>query len=254
MRRASGGWWWLGFHQCDEAESGGREGRLTRQKAERKRRWATSSLSLKPSLPAPLRPSFASLFVTIGLVRMSDDKIKINSTHSRPGLDFFAGSAGGVAGVVVGHPFDTIKVRFQHPSFRGRYGSTAMAFKTIVREENVRGLYKGVMSPIAGISFVNGLVFASFKSAMEALRPEGGIEAPLKVFFAAGCISGAVSSLINTPIELLKIRQQASLGKPPSTLSLIGNIWTHEGHVRGLYRGFTACWLRDVGFGPYFLT
>jgi len=27
-----------------------------------------------------------------------------------------------------GHPFDTIKVRFQHPSFKGRYGSTAMAF------------------------------------------------------------------------------------------------------------------------------
>lgn len=51
-----------------------------------------------------------------------------------------------------------------------------------------------LQSPQAGISFVNGLVFASFKSAMEALRPEGGIEAPLKVFFAAGCISGAVSS------------------------------------------------------------
>lgn len=61
-------------------------------------------------------------------------------------------------------------------------------------------------------------------------------------------------SLINTPVELLKIRQQASVGRPPPTLALIKSIWQNEGNIRGLYRGFTACWLRDIGFGPYFLT
>ena len=28
-----------------------------------------------------------------------------------------------------GHPFDTIKVRFQNPEFVGKYGSTTLAFR-----------------------------------------------------------------------------------------------------------------------------
>ena len=28
-------------------------------------------------------------------------------------IDFFAGCAGGAAGILIGHPFDTIKVRMQ---------------------------------------------------------------------------------------------------------------------------------------------
>lgn len=59
---------------------------------------------------------------------------------------------------------------------------------------------------------------------------------------------------INTPIELLKIRQQSNTGKVPSTWRLARHIYANEGRTRGLYRGFTACWMRDIGFGPYFLT
>ena len=59
---------------------------------------------------------------------------------------------------------------------------------------------------------------------------------------------------INTPVELLKIRQQSNTGKVPSTWRLARHIYANEGRTRGLYRGFTACWMRDIGFGPYFLT
>ena len=113
---------------------------------------------------------------------------------------------------------------------------------------------------------------------MDRLRPQGGVEAPLRTFFEAGCISGLVGSsvparvllphdmvlirlvpdaalrFVNTPIELLKIRQQSSLHTPPSTWSLLRGIYAFEGGIRGVYRGFTPCWLRDIGFGPYFLT
>ncbi|CAB4034576.1 mitochondrial basic amino acids transporter-like [Paramuricea clavata] len=51
-------------------------------------------------------------------------------------LDFFAGSIGGVAGVIVGHPFDTVKVRLQtQPS--SSYSGMIQCFSKIVREESV---------------------------------------------------------------------------------------------------------------------
>lgn len=96
-----------------------------------------------------------------------------------------------------------------------------------------------------------------------ASASSSGEEASLTSYFAAGCVSGAVASLINTPTELVKIRQQAFTGgsssassqkqQPPGTWSLARSIWS-TGGFRALFRGFTPCVLRDLGYGPYFLT
>lgn len=55
-----------------------------------------------------------------------------------------------MSSLFVGHPLDTIKVRLQSSQASGKYSGTLNAFKTIVREERVRGLYKGVTSPLVG--------------------------------------------------------------------------------------------------------
>jgi hypothetical protein len=56
-------------------------------------------------------------------------------------------------------------------------------------------------------------------------------------------------SLITTPIELVKIREQldvrVSASARPSTLQVVRAIWTQHG-IRGLYRGFGVTCLRDV--------
>jgi hypothetical protein len=75
----------------------------------------------------------------------------------------------GVAGLVVGHPFDTgqflciihvtihplirlltVKVRFQSPRMAKKYKSTFHALVTIIREERFFGLYKGIITPLVG--------------------------------------------------------------------------------------------------------
>lgn len=64
----------------------------------------------------------------------------------------------------MGQPFDVVKVRYQTPEYAGRYSSVIGAFGessyglcgelspkrqgSIVREERVAGLFKGVMSPM----------------------------------------------------------------------------------------------------------
>ena len=45
--------------------------------------------------------------------------------------------AAGVTGLVVGQPFDVVKVRYQTPSYNARYSSTFGALGAILREEGV---------------------------------------------------------------------------------------------------------------------
>lgn len=64
-------------------------------------------------------------------------------------LDFSAGWLGGMAGVLVGHPFDTVKARLQtqqskngHNNGNGNYRGTFHCFAQIVKKESAFGLYK----------------------------------------------------------------------------------------------------------------
>lgn len=66
--------------------------------------------------------------------------------------DLIAGGVGGVCAVVVGHPFDLVKVRLQTAE-KGVYtGAMDVVRKTIAREGPVRGLYAGVSAPLVGVT------------------------------------------------------------------------------------------------------
>ena len=102
--------------------------------------------------------------------------------------EFVAGSIGGAASVVVGQPFDTVKVRVQ-ASNTGQ-GAMQVLRKTI-RNEGVRALWKGtvavswrinpgdvylvnyilwlLMQPMVGVAFVNALVFSSKDAVLNVL-------------------------------------------------------------------------------------
>ena len=63
-----------------------------------------------------------------------------------------AGGIGGVCAVVVGHPFDLVKVRLQTAE-KGVYsGAMDVVRKTIAREGPARGLYAGVSAPLVGVT------------------------------------------------------------------------------------------------------
>ena len=66
--------------------------------------------------------------------------------------DFAAGGVGGVCAVLVGHPFDLVKVRLQTAE-KGVYsGAMDVVRKTIAREGPIRGLYAGVSAPLVGVT------------------------------------------------------------------------------------------------------
>lgn len=76
-----------------------------------------------------------------------------------------AGGFGGVCAVVVGHPFDLVKVRLQTAE-RGVYSSAIdVVRKSVARDGLRKGLYAGVSAPLVGVT-----PMCKYTSVCEILR------------------------------------------------------------------------------------
>ena len=145
------------------------------------------------------------------------------------------------------------------------------ALAKIVREERFVGLYKGIVSPLvsthslstdrysllhiqATTALMNGLVFASYRFLLKLQSSDSALPPTLTQITLAGAGSGIISSIITTPTELIKIRQQQQIGLVQrSTLSVAVDIIRTGGFgLKGLYRGMPVTALRDIGYGGYF--
>ncbi|XP_071733471.1 mitochondrial arginine transporter BAC2-like [Rutidosis leptorrhynchoides] len=169
------------------------------------------------------------------------------------GKEFVAGGFGGIAGVVSGHPLDTVRIKQQS----GRGGSACNILKNIVANEGSLALFKGMGAPLASVTFQNALVFQCYAAFSRALDPYIPTTIPpsYETVVLGGTGAGAVQSLVITPIELVKIRlqlQNQSTEKGPSTVAK--NILKTEG-LKGLFRGLTITVIRDApSYGFYFWT
>ncbi|XP_069674023.1 mitochondrial basic amino acids transporter isoform X1 [Periplaneta americana] len=166
-------------------------------------------------------------------------------------LDFIAGCLGGCAGVLVGHPFDTVKVRLQTQDFRNpQYKGAIDCLTNTLKKESVSGLYKGMSSPLAGVAVVNAIVFGVYGHCQRHLpQPDA-----LSSHFMAGAAAGLVQSFVCCPMELVKTRLQLQ-GQHcyNGPLHCLAQVAKTEG-VRGVFRGLGTTICREVpGFGTYFL-
>jgi solute carrier family 25 (mitochondrial carrier), member 14/30 len=84
----------------------------------------------------------------------------------------------------------------------------------IVKNESVRGLYKGITASWLRESIYSSLrlgLYEPFKSILGETDPQN---TPLWIKFMAGSLSGFVGSVVGNPTDLLKIRMQAWEGTP----------------------------------------
>ncbi|KAJ3021251.1 UNVERIFIED_CONTAM: hypothetical protein HDU68_009720 [Siphonaria sp. JEL0065] len=189
-------------------------------------------------------------------------------------IDFVAGTIGGAAGVVVGHPLDTVKyviailvcvVRLQTQAMTAvsqrKYSGIVNCVMTILREEKIRGLYKGMASPIVGVAAINSLLFGVHGWFMHHIA---GDDTPsVSSIFWAGCGSGFVNAFLSCPMELIKIRLQNQTATPGTIGS--NNMTTYSGNldciqklykqggIRAFYRGLPTTIIRETpSYGAYF--
>ena len=99
---------------------------------------APSSTSVTESLPSP------------GEVK--NEVVEASKTAASSLRSLAAGGVGGVCAVIVGHPFDLVKVRMQTAE-KGVYtGAFDVVRKTVAREGLRKGLYAGVSAPLVGVT------------------------------------------------------------------------------------------------------
>lgn len=125
--------------------------------------------------------------------------------------DLTAGTIGGAAQLIVGHPFDTIKVKLQSqpvppPGQLPRYSGAIDAVKQTLAAEGPRGLYKGMGAPLATVAALNAVLF-TVRGQMEALlRSEPGVPLTVNQQVVAGAGAGVAVAVLATPTELIKCR------------------------------------------------
>ena len=187
--------------------------------------------------------------------------------------DLVAGSIGGAAGIVAGQPLDVAKVRQQMaspacPEAKLNVGGVIMH---VVRQEGPFALWKGVVAPVASQGAFTALSFAGFNATLAALKglqgnesnaeadPSRGKTNNLLHLFLAGSVGGALTTLVTTPCELVKLHLQIDLQRQ-STTNSTGGVRRiiaqriQSGGLGALYTGWAITLLRDTPTtGLYFL-
>ncbi|KAI9495161.1 mitochondrial carrier domain-containing protein [Zychaea mexicana] len=173
---------------------------------------------------------------------------------------FLAGGFGGMAAVLVGQPFDLVKVRLQ--TSEGIYKNTFDCFKQIIKGDGVLGLYRGMATPLASITPIFAVSFFSYdlgKKMALAARRDGDSSRPMTLAETtfAGAFSAVPTTLVMAPSErikvLMQIQGQGGEQKYKGPMDAVRQLYK-EGGIRSIFRGTGATLLRDSpGSAAYFV-
>ncbi|KAL1614733.1 hypothetical protein SLS54_009490 [Diplodia seriata] len=160
---------------------------------------------------------------------------------------FVAGVFSGIAKLSVGHPFDTIKVRLQTTDSTHFRGPLDCLLQT-VRNEGVRGLYKGATPPLVGWMAMDSLMLGSLTVYRRLLRENLFTtyeKLPTVGHGMAGVAAGWTVSFIAAPVEHVKARLQVQYAADKTKRLYSGPIDCAKkllrGHgLAGLYHGLSA--------------
>ncbi|KAL1533207.1 Mitochondrial arginine transporter bac2 [Salvia divinorum] len=168
------------------------------------------------------------------------------------GREFVAGGFGGTAGIIAGYPLDTLRIRQQSST----EGTAAQIFRRLVAAEGPFSLYRGMAAPLASVTFQNAIAFQTYailSRAVDGHCSSSNDPPSYRGVALGGFGTGAIQSLVLSPVELVKIRLQL-LRSPTGPRDVARSILRAEGW-RGLYRGLTITVLRDApAHGVYFST
>jgi solute carrier family 25 carnitine/acylcarnitine transporter 20/29 len=194
-------------------------------------------------------------------------------------ISFISGGVGGACSVLIGHPFDLIKVRIQTSTTTSATTTnngvsiTEMLYQTI-RSEGIRGLFRGVSAPLVTVVPVTALSFWGYDIGQQLVHwYKNNNEHQLLLdrcapttslstveIGIAGAIAAIPTTFIIAPTErikcLLQVQQHQQNTKKKQYYS--GSLdctkqVLKEGGIRSLYKGTTMTLIRGIpGTMAYF--
>lgn len=170
---------------------------------------------------------------------------------------FALGGIAGATGATAVYPIDLVKTRMQNQRNTAArlYDSSWDCFKKVIRNEGVRGLYRGIGPQLVGVAPEKAIKLVVNQIVRQLMQRYTGQEKlPFALEFIAGGCAGASQVIFTNPLEIVKIRLQVQGeaikfgGTKKSAMTIV---W--ELGFKGLYKGSSACLLRDIPFsGIYF--
>lgn len=168
--------------------------------------------------------------------------------------NFLAGLAAGVTeAVAVVTPMEVIKIRLQaqHHSMADpldipKYRNAAHALYTVIKEEGVGALYRGVSLTAlrqGTNQAANFTAYTELKDWLQKRSPDPAAALPSWQTSLIGLVSGAVGPFSNAPIDTIKTRLQKTPAEPGQTAmgritAIASQMWKQEG-VRAFWMGIT---------------
>lgn len=163
-------------------------------------------------------------------------------------------------GKYIEYPFDTVKVRLQsQPDHLPlRYTGPLDCFRQSIKQDGLLGLYRGISAPLVGAALETSSLFFFERIGREAVYKSGlssrDKPLPLPALWFTGAFSGAFTSFVLTPIELVKCKIQvpatvSSDGmvlKAPTVASVVRDVYKYDG-VKGFWHGQMGTFLRESG-------
>ncbi|NXA25022.1 UCP3 protein, partial [Ibidorhyncha struthersii] len=186
-----------------------------------------------------------------------------------------AGCTTGAVAVACAQPTDVVKVRVQAngamPDSGRRYSGTVDAYRTIAREEGVRGLWRGTLPNIARNAIINCGELVTYDLIKDALlraqlmtgedgagggTQPGTVPVPavlnpwlcptdnIPCHFVAAFGAGFCATVVASPVDVVKTRyMNAGPGQYRNALSCLLALLMQDG-IAGFYKGFVPSFLR----------
>lgn len=172
--------------------------------------------------------------------------------------NIFAGTCGGISVCLVGHPFDTIKVRLQtQPISSPIYKGMMDCFAKTIKWEGFGGLYKGVESPLIGQMFFRAALFTTYYQMTDYYMSSKKDKSRLETseYFKSGAVTGFIASFVECPVDLIKSKMQYLIiqqklgnyqGPVFNNVFQCGSYIIKNFGFTTLYQGLSATLLRNI--------
>jgi solute carrier family 25 (mitochondrial carnitine/acylcarnitine transporter), member 20/29 len=162
-------------------------------------------------------------------------------------IGFVGGIASGATKLLIGHPFDTIKVRMQTEGGFGRFKGPLDCIRSTVKKEGFRAMYKGATPPSFGWALMDSVQMGSLTNFRMLLKYwKGGDDLTIAEYGLAGMGAGVVVSFVATPIEVVKARLQVQYDSASTRykgpIDCVRKLYQQDG-IRGPFKGLSGCLL-----------
>ncbi|KAM6970239.1 dicarboxylate carrier UCP2-like [Aplochiton taeniatus] len=204
--------------------------------------------SLYNGLVAGLQRQMSFASVRIGLYDSMKQFYSRGSENASIVVRLAAGCTTGAMAVAFAQPTDVVKVRFQAQvrltDGVRRYNGTMDAYRTIARDEGVRGLWKGCMANITRNAFVNCAELVTYDIIKEFILNYNLMTDNLPCHFTAAFGAGFCTTVVASPVDVVKTRfMNSAASQYGGAINCAITMLTKEGPT-AFYKGFVPSFLR----------